>query len=61
MLDFRRPLLGDVLQGVGRVDGEAHEDNIGVGVGERPQPVVVFLSGGIPQGQLNLTNECGFI
>jgi len=54
VLDLGRPLLGDVLQGVGRVDGEAHEDDVGVGVGEGPQPVIVLLARRVPQGQLHL-------
>ena len=54
VLDLGRPLLGDVFQRVGRVDAETHEDDVRVGVGERPQPVVVLLAGRIPEGQLNL-------
>jgi hypothetical protein len=47
-------LLLHVVQGVGRVDGEADEDDVRIGVGERAESVVVFLAGGIPQGQLNV-------
>ena len=43
------PLLGDVLETVGTVDGETHEDDVGVGVGERTQTVVVLLTGRVPQ------------
>lgn len=32
-------------------NGEADEENVGLGVGQRPQPVVILLSGGIPQSQ----------
>ncbi|GMR49156.1 hypothetical protein PMAYCL1PPCAC_19351, partial [Pristionchus mayeri] len=49
-----RPLLGDILERVGRVDGEAHEDHVRVGVRERSQSVVVFLPRSIPQRQLHL-------
>ena len=56
VLHLGRPLLGDVLQGVGRVYGETHEDDVCVGVGERPESVVVLLTGGIPQRQLDLQN-----
>lgn len=45
-----------LTQTVGAVDGEAHEDDVSVGVGERPQSVVVFLSGRVPQCQLHLTH-----
>ena len=41
--------------------GEAHEDDVCVGVRERPESVVVFLTGGIPQCQLDLQNEDGFV
>ena len=34
--------------------GEAHEDDVCVGVGERPESIVVLLTGGIPQRQLDL-------
>jgi hypothetical protein len=47
-------LLLHVVQGVGGVDGEADEDDVRVGVGERAESVVVFLAGGIPQGQLDV-------
>jgi len=47
-------LLLQVVQGVGRVDGEADEDDVRIGVGERAESVVVFLAGGIPQGQLDV-------
>jgi hypothetical protein len=41
VLDLRRPLLGDILQRVGRVDGETHQDHVRVGVGQRSQPVTL--------------------
>jgi hypothetical protein len=41
-------LLLHVVERVGRVNGEADEDNVRVGVGERSESVVVFLAGGIP-------------
>ena len=41
---FRNPLQPDVFQG-GRVhDGEADEEDLGVGVGHGPQFLVAFLS-----------------
>lgn len=40
---------GRLTQAVGAVDGEAHEDDVGVGVRERPQPVVVLLTRRVPQ------------
>jgi hypothetical protein len=47
-------LLLHVVQGVGRVDGEADEDDVRIGVGERAKSVVVFLASGVPQGQLDV-------
>lgn len=54
VLDFGHPLLGDVLQRVRAVHRETYEDDVGVRVGERPQPVVVLLAGGVPQRELDL-------
>lgn len=53
MKDLGDPLLLDVVERIGRVDGEADEDNVRVGVGEGTESVVVFLSGGIPKGELD--------
>jgi len=47
-------LLLDVIEGIRRVDREADEDNMRVGVGERPQSIVILLSGGIPKSELDL-------
>ena len=47
-------LLLDVVKRVGRVDGEANQDNMRVRVGQRSQTVVIFLARGIPEGQLNV-------
>ena len=40
MFEFRRPAVWDVLKRVGRVDGEAEQDNVGVRVGQRSQPMM---------------------
>jgi hypothetical protein len=53
VVDLGDPLFLDVVEGVGRVDGEADEDDVRVGVGERPQSVIIFLTGGIPQCELD--------
>lgn len=42
-------LFLDVVERVGRVDGEADEDDVRVGVRQRTKTVVVFLTRGIPQ------------
>ena len=47
-------LLLDVIEGVGRVDGKADEDDVRIGVGEGSETVVVLLAGGIPEGELDV-------
>lgn len=47
-------LLLDVIKGVGRVDGEADQDDVRIGVGEGTETVVILLAGGIPEGQLDM-------
>ena len=47
-------LLLDVVKRVGRVDGEADEDDVRVGVGEGAETVVILLAGGIPEGELDV-------
>ena len=44
MFDLRDPALRDVLQAVRAADGETEQQHVGVGVGERPQSVVVLLA-----------------
>lgn len=41
-------LLLDVIKGIGRVDGKADENDVGIRVGERTEAIVIFLAGGIP-------------
>jgi hypothetical protein len=47
-------LLLYVVERIGRVDGKADQDNVGVGVGERAETVVILLAGGIPEGELDV-------
>lgn len=47
-------LLLDVVKRIGRVDGEADEDDMRIGVGEGAETVVIFLAGGIPKGELDV-------
>ena len=54
MPHFRRPLLRDILQAVGRIDGEAHQDHVRVRVRKRSQTIVVFLTSRVPQRQFDL-------
>ena len=43
MFEFRRPAVWDVLKRVGRVDGEAEQDHVGVRVGQRSQPMMMVV------------------
>ena len=44
MLDFGDPLSVDVLEAVGQIDCETHENDVCVGVREGTQAIVVFLA-----------------
>lgn len=46
-------LVEDIVKRVGAVDGEADKDEIRLRVRQRPKPVVLFLAGSIPQGELD--------
>lgn len=50
---LRLYLLLNVIERVGAVDGEANKDNVGVGITERTETIVVFLAGGIPKCELD--------
>lgn len=45
------PLVFDVLVGGGAGDGEADDEDVGLGVRQCPQTVVLFLSCRVPQVQ----------
>lgn len=49
MVNFGKPLFADVLERGRRGDGETDEEDIGLGVGERTQPVVIFLPSGVEE------------
>jgi hypothetical protein len=46
-------LVHDILERVWTINGEANEDDVGLGVGERPQSVVLLLSGSVPESKLD--------
>lgn len=46
-------LVHDVFERVGTVDGEADEEQVRFGIGERTQAVVFFLAGRVPEGKLD--------
>jgi len=51
---LRAPLLADVVEGIGRVDGKANQDDVGVGVRKGTETIIVFLASGIPKRELNV-------
>jgi len=53
VLDLGVPLGLHVLERSGRDDGEANEEDIGLGVGQRAETVIILLASGIPQAKVN--------
>lgn len=51
VVDLGEPLLADVLERGGGGDAEADEEDIGLGVRERSQSIVIFLTGGIKEAK----------
>jgi hypothetical protein len=47
-------LLLDIVKRIGRVDGEANQDNVRVGVRKRAETVVIFLASSIPESELDV-------
>lgn len=47
-------LLLDVVERIGGVDGEADQNNVGIGIGKRSKTVVIFLTSSIPKGELDV-------
>jgi len=48
-------LLRNVVQRVGRIDGEADQNDVRVGVRQGPETVVVLLTSRIPKCQLDVS------
>jgi hypothetical protein len=46
-------LVHDILERVWAINSEAHKDDVGLGVGERSQSVVLLLSGSVPECKLD--------
>lgn len=51
VVDFGEPFLANVLKRRGGSNGEADEEDIGLGIGQRTKTIVVLLTGGIEQAQ----------
>jgi hypothetical protein len=47
-------LLLDVVERIRRIDGEANQDNVRVGVRKRAETIVIFLASSIPKGELHV-------
>ena len=47
-------LLLNIVKGIWRVDREADQDDVRVWVGQWTKTIVILLTGGIPQGQLDV-------
>ena len=47
-------LLLNVVKRIGRVDSEADQDNVRIGVRQRTETIVVLLASRIPKGQLDM-------
>ena len=52
--DSQTHLLLHVVQRIGRVYSEADENDVGVGVAERPETIVILLASRIPQRQFDM-------
>jgi len=51
---LRAPLFANVVEGIGRVDGKADQDDVGVGVRKGTETIIVFLASRIPERELNV-------
>lgn len=51
VVNLGEPLLADVLEGSRRNDGEADEEDVGLGVREGAETIVVLLTGGIEESK----------
>ena len=51
VVHFGEPFLTHVLEGGRRGDAEADEEDVSLRVGERAQPVIVFLAGGVEEAE----------
>lgn len=49
VVDLREPFLANVFKGRRRGDGEANQEDVGLGVRQRAKTIVILLSGSIEQ------------
>lgn len=50
-MDFGEPFLADVFKGSRRRDGKADEEDIGLGIRQGTQSIVILLTGGIKKSK----------
>jgi hypothetical protein len=53
MLDLGHPFGADVLERGRRDDGEAHQKDVRLRIGQRAQAVIILLSSGIPEAKID--------
>lgn len=51
MLDLREPFRFDVVEGGRADDGEADQEDVGLGIGEGSESVIIFLPRGVPESE----------
>lgn len=51
MVDFGKPFLAYVFERGRRSDAKAHEEDVGLGVGQRSETIVILLTGCIEESQ----------
>jgi hypothetical protein len=51
VVHFGEPFLADVLEGGGAGDAEAHEEDVGLRIGEGAEAVVVFLASSVEEAE----------
>jgi len=54
MEDFGDPLFLHIVKRIGRINGEADQNDMRIGVGEWAETVVVFLTSRIPKGEFDV-------
>jgi len=53
VLELRPPFRFHVIEGVRRDDAEAYKENISLGVRERAETIIIFLTGSIPKTKVD--------
>lgn len=51
VVNLGEPFLADVLEGGGGRDGETDEEDVGLGIGQRTEPIIILLSSRVEQAE----------